>query len=81
MLYHLCFADPGAGPRQVADFLLIAGEIGSLLNFTLTVVELDIDLDGDPITSCIVDPTDRAPGRSTTPKQRRGFWPSKTLRR
>src|SRR5579885_994086 len=42
------------------------GEIGGSFSFTLKVVELGRGDDGDPITSCIVEPVD-----SDTPKNRR----------
>ncbi len=49
------------------------GATGPLLNFTLKVIELDIDADGDAITSCVVEPTDRKPAKSMTGKQRRAI--------
>ncbi len=49
------------------------GASGPLLNFVLRVIELDPDLDGDPVTSCVVDPTDRKPAQRTTPKQRKAL--------
>ncbi len=49
------------------------GATGPLLNFTLKVIELGTDADGDPITSCVVAPTDRRPAKSMTAKQRRAI--------
>ncbi len=46
------------------------GASGPLLNFTFKVIELDPDPDGDPVTSCVIEPTDRKPAKRTTPKQR-----------
>ena len=37
------------------------------------MIELGTDADGDPITSCVIEATDRKPAKSTTPKQRRAL--------
>ena len=49
------------------------GATGPLLNFNLRVIELGTDADGDAITSCVIEPTDKKPAKSTTPKQRRAL--------
>ena len=49
------------------------GATGPLLNFNLKVIELGTDADGDVITSCVIEPTDRKPAKITTPKQRRAL--------
>ena len=51
------------------------GATGELLNFNLKVIELGTDADGDPITSCVIEPTDHKPAKTTTttPKQRRAL--------
>ena len=49
------------------------GATGELLNFTLKVIELGTDADGDPITSCVIEATDAKPAKSTTPKQHRAL--------
>ena len=40
------------------------GATGPILNFNLKVIELGTDDDGDPITSCIVEPVDGPPVKS-----------------
>ena len=49
------------------------GAIGPLLNFTLKVIEVGTDVDGDTITSCVIEYTDRKPAKTTTPTQRRAI--------
>ena len=49
------------------------GATGLLLNFILKVVELGTDPDGDAITSCVIEPTDRKPAKTTNPRQRRAL--------
>ena len=49
------------------------GAIGPLLNFTLKVIEVGVDVDGDTITSCVIEYTDRKPAKTTTPTQRRAM--------
>ncbi len=51
------------------------GVTGPLLNFSLKVVELGTDADGDPVTSCVIEITDRKPAKAktTSPKQRRAL--------
>ena len=49
------------------------GATGELLNFALKVIELGTDADGDPITSCVIEATDRKAAKTTTPKQRRAL--------
>ncbi len=49
------------------------GATGPLLNFNVKVIELGTDADGDAITSCVIEPTDRVPAKITTPKQRRAL--------
>ncbi len=49
------------------------GATGELLNFNLKVIELGTDADGDPITSCVIEATDRKPAKTTTAKQRRAL--------
>ena len=49
------------------------GATGELLNFSLKVIELGTDADGDPITSCVIEATDAKPAKTTTPKQRRAL--------
>jgi len=49
------------------------GATGPLLNFNLKIIEVGTDVDGDTITSCVIEPTDQKPAKSTTPKQRRAI--------
>ncbi len=49
------------------------GAVGPLLNFDLKIIEVGTDADGDTLTSCVIEPTDRTPAKSTTPTQRRAM--------
>ena len=52
------------------------GETGEMFSFELAVVKLGQDDDGDVITSCVVEVTDRKPAKSakkTNAKQRRAL--------
>ena len=48
------------------------GEDGSEIKSRLAVVEVGTDTDGDPITSCVIDPADTEPGPARNPADKLG---------
>lgn len=68
-------ADAQIAVKRARDGMMTAtielmkdGEVGEVFASSLRVIEVGIDEDGDPITSCVVEPTDVPSNRKPNPR-------------
>jgi len=60
--------DEQSGARTATITKQRDGETGAIIPFTLCQVELGFNLDGDPVTSCVVEPSDQPAAKGAAPR-------------